>query len=164
MTGVQTCALPIYDPNNPGRIYFSGKGLDYPFKPGFLNKWRLKEVIGESQNQIKAMIARLNRLIEPIDSSLVLSYDTIRKNLAHDLVRERHLAKAVRLLAIENFGNPADQISFLETLYGGKKSKAGLENFAALENEIRSNLLKSGGAAFVEENESSFMEDRKSVV
>jgi len=154
----QKKGIRINDPNNPGRIYFSGKGLDYPFKPGFLNKWRLKEVIGESQNQIKAMIARLNRLIEPIDSSLVLSYDTIRKNLAHDLVRERHLAKAVRLLAIENFGNPADQISFLETLYGGKKSKAGLENFAALENEIRSNLLKSGGAAFVEENESSFMD------
>jgi len=32
---------------------------------------------------------------------------------------------------------------------------------AALENEIRANLLKSGGAAFIEEDESSFLELRK---
>jgi hypothetical protein len=46
-------------------------------------------------------------------------------------------------------------------LYGGKKSKTGTSNHAALENEIRSNLLKSGGAAFVEEDENSFLELRK---
>jgi hypothetical protein len=36
-----------------------------------------------------------------------------------------------------------------------------LSNTAGLENEIRSNLLKSGGAAFVEEDENSFLELRK---
>ena len=34
-------------------------------------------------------------------------------------------------------------------------------NPVALENEIRSNLLKAGGAAFVEEDESSFLELKK---
>ena len=54
-------------------------------------------------------------------------------------------------------------ISFisLKRFYGGKKSKTGLSNPAALENEIRSNLLKSGGAAFVEEDEKSFLELKK---
>jgi hypothetical protein len=73
-------------------------------------------------------------------------------------VRERHLAKALRNLAAESFQSPDDQLHFLETLYGGKQSKTGLSNPAALENEIRSNLLKSGGAAFVEEDERSFLE------
>jgi len=157
----QKNGIRINDPNNPGRIYFSGKGLDYPFDTGWMQKRQLKSVIKESQIQVKAMIAKLNELIKKIDPSVKLSYETIKKRFAHDLVRERHIAKALRILALENFETPEQQIGFLETLYEGKKSKTGLSNPAALENEIRSNLLKSGGAAFVEEDESSFLELKK---
>jgi len=153
--------IRINDPNNPGRIYFSGKGLDYPFHTGFMLRKQLKSVIRESQVQIKAMISKLNQLIEQENPSLKLSYETIKKEYAHDLVRERHIAKALRILTIRKFSAPEEQLHFLETLYGGKKSKTGLSNAAALENEIRSNLLKSGGAAFVEEDENSFLELRK---
>jgi len=157
----QQKGIRINDPNNPGRIYFSGKGLDYPFHAEWLQKRKLKKVIRESQLQMKAMIIKLNNLIQANNPSLSLSYDSIRKKYAHELVRERHLAKAVRNLAVENFSSSEEQLLFLETLYGGKKSKAGLSNPAALENEIRSNLLKSGGAAFVEEDEKSFLELKK---
>ncbi|HBE41289.1 MAG TPA: hypothetical protein DDW27_08815 [Bacteroidales bacterium] len=159
----QKKGIRINDPNNPGRIYFSGKGLDYPFNPGWFNRLRLQSVINESQLQIKAMIFKLNELLRSINPSLTITYDSVKNRFAHDLVRERHLAKAIRHLAAENFNSPEDQIHFIETLYGGKKSKAGLDNHAALENEIRSNLLKSGGPAFVEENERSFLELRKIV-
>lgn len=157
----QQKGIRINDPNNPGRIYFSGKGLDYPFHTGFMLRKQLKSVIKESQVQIKAMISKLNQLIQSENTSLSLSYETIKKKYAHDLVRERHIAKALRILAIESFPTPEDQLHFLERLYGGKKSKPGLSNTSALENEIRSNLLKSGGAAFVEEDESSFLELKK---
>jgi hypothetical protein len=160
----QKKGIRINDPNNPGRIYFSGKGLDYPFHTGFILRKQLKSVIRESQNQIKAMIAKLNLLIEHQDTLLKLSYEAIKKKYAHDLVRERHIAKALRIMTSENFSTPDDQLHFLETLYGGKKSKTGLSNSAALENEIRSNLLKSGGAAFVEEDESSFLELKKIIM
>jgi hypothetical protein len=151
----------INDPNNPGRIYFCGKGLDYPFELGWLSKRELNNVIKESQNQIKAMIGKLNQLIEKENPALILSYDNIKKEFAHELVRERHIAKALRMNALRKSVNPDEQVEFLEKLYGGKKSKAGIENASALENEIRSNLLKSGGAAFVEEDEKSFLELRK---
>jgi hypothetical protein len=154
----QKLGIRINDPNNPGRIYFSGKGLDYPFHTGFLLRKQLKSVIRESQVQIKAMISKLNLLIEPVDPSLKFTYENIKKEFAHDLVRERHIAKALRMAVISRFQTPEEQLLFIEKLYGGKKSKAGLSNSAALENEIRSNLLKSGGAAFVEEDESSFLE------
>jgi hypothetical protein len=157
----QEKGIRINDPNNPGRIYFSGKGLDYPFHTGFILRKQLKSVIRESQNQIKAMIAKLNKLIEQKDPSLRLSYETIKKLYAHDLVRERHIAKALRILATTKFTTAEDQLSFLESLYGGKKSKTGLSDAAALENEIRSNILKSGGTAFVAEDESSFLELKK---
>jgi hypothetical protein len=157
----QQKGIRINDPNNPGRIYFSGKGLDYPFHTGFILKKQLKSVIKESQNQVKEMISRLNRLIRFENPTLFLSYETIKKKYAHDLVRERHIAKALRILAVESYPTQDDQINFLEKLYGGKKSKAGMSDEAALENEIRSYLLKSGGKAFVEETESSFLELKK---
>ena len=157
----QKKGIRINDPNNPGRIYFSGKGLDYPFHTGFMLRKQLKSVIRESQVQIKAMISKLNLLIEPINPSLKFSYENIKKEFARDLVRERHIAKALRTVAIREFPTPEQQLHFIETLYGGKNSKTGLSNSAALENEIRSNLLKSGGAAFVEEDEKSFLELEK---
>jgi hypothetical protein len=157
----QEKGIRINDPNNPGRIYFSGKGLDYPFHTGFMLKQQLRNVIRESQGQIKAMIDKLNMLIEKQDPSLRLTYDMVKKEYAHDLVRERHLAKALRILAEKNFPNAEKQLEFIEGLYNGKKSKTGSGKPAAFENEIRSNLLKSGGAAFVEEDEKSFLELKK---
>ena len=65
------------------------------------------------------------------------------------------------MLAERNYSDPGQQLGFIEALYGNKKSKTGLANKAALENEIRSNLVKSGGAAFVEEDERSFLDLRK---
>ncbi len=157
----QKRGIRINDPNNPGRIYFSGKGLDFPFSPGWLQKKRLSNIKKESQKQIRAMITRLNGIIEPVNPSLKINYENIKERFAENLVRERHLAKAVRQLAVDNYPSGDNQVKFIETLYGGKKSKAGINNPAQLENEIRSNLLKAGGAAFVEENESSFLELKK---
>lgn len=157
----QKNGIRINDPNNPGRIYFSGKGLDYPFRLNWFLKWQLKRVIRESQNQIKAMTGKLNQLIQQVNPALKLNYEEIKKRFAHDLVRERHLAKAIRNIAAENFSTTGDQLQFIESLYGGRKSRAGMNNTAALENEIRSNLLKAGGAAFFEEDESSFLDLKK---
>jgi hypothetical protein len=157
----QKKGIRINDPNNPGRIYFSGKGLDYPFKVSWLQKRQLRMVKKESQAQIKAMIVKLNHLIQQEKPDIELSYSTVKKMYAHELVRERHIAKALRELVINTSPVEEEQSHFLESLYGGKKSKTGMSKPAALENEIRANLLKSGGAAFVEEDESSFLELRK---
>ena len=154
----QKKGIRINDPNNPGRIYFCGKGLDYPFNPGLLQKLKLNSVIKESQNQMKAMISKLNSIISPINPAIVLSYEDIKIKYARELVRERHLARAVRSAAAKNYPEPEEELRFIESVYGGKKSKTGIGNDAGLENEIRSNLLKSGGAAFVEENETAFLD------
>jgi hypothetical protein len=161
LKGEQKKDIRINDPNNPGRIYFSGKGLDYPFQLGWFQKRQLKNVKKESQIQIKAMIAKLNHLILNEKPGLNLSYDEIKKQFAHELVRERHIARALRELISSSSASEEEQLNFIESLYGGKKSKIGLSDPAALENEIRSNLLKSGGAAFVEEDENSFLELKK---
>ena len=151
----QRKGIRINDPNNPGRIYFCGKGLDYPFHTGWYQKKQLDRVIAESQNQIRAMITKLNSLIGSVNPSLSLSYEYVKNRYARELVRERHLARALRMLAQEEYRD--EPMQFIESLYGGEKSRAGSADPALLENEIRSNLLKSGGAAFVEEDEDSFL-------
>jgi hypothetical protein len=157
----QKKGIRINDPNNPGRIYFSGKGLDYPFQVGWMQKRQLRAVKKDSQAQIKAMIAKLNLLMGHSKPSYKLTYSDIKKDYAHELVRERHIAKALRELSVTISTSTDEQLQFIENLYGGKKSKTGMSNFAALENEIRSNLLKSGGPAFVEEDENSFLNLKK---
>jgi hypothetical protein len=104
------------------------------------------------------MVDRLNGLIRHLHPSLALSYEEIKRTYAQGLVRERHIARALRSLAVENFPSPDEQMRFLESLYGGKKSRTGPSAPAALENEIRANLLKAGGPAFVEEDGRSFLE------
>jgi hypothetical protein len=151
----------INDPNNPGRDYFCGKGLAYAHIPGLIHKLTLQKIKTESQNQIKVMINKLNGLMESIDKSVTLSYDNVKNKYAKGLVRERHLAKAVRQLAVDNYSTPDEQIRFIEALYGGKKSKFPVDESVFLENEIRSNLLKAGGVAYIEENNNSFPELKK---
>ncbi len=153
--------IRLNDPENPGRVYFTGKGLDYPFHTGFMLRKQMKEAVRESQAKVKSMILKLNILIRVAEPSLCLSYETIKRKYAHDLVREHHLSKALRILAAENFPDPEKQISFLEKLYAGKKSNVGISDFPAIEKEISSNLFERGGGAYVEEDESSFLELEK---
>ncbi len=161
MKDCQKSGIRINDPNNPGRIYFSGKGLDYPFHLDGHLLAELAKVREKTQEQLRKMLEKLNSIIEKINPAFVLNFEEIKKRYARELVRERHLAKAVRMLAVDNFSEPDEQIRFIEALCGGKKLKAGMDKPAALENEIRSNLLKAGGAAFVEEDEESFLDPGK---
>lgn len=157
----QKKGIRINDPNNPGRIYFTGKGLDYPFHLDSLYMTRLNSVKEETQNQLKAMISKLNTILAGINPTITLDFEEIKMRYAHHLVRERHITKAVRIAAENHFPGADDRKIFLKTLYGGKETKAGFDNPAALENEIRSNLFKAGGRAFVEEDENSFMDIRE---
>ncbi|HRR16067.1 MAG TPA: hypothetical protein P5320_05030 [Bacteroidales bacterium] len=157
----QQKGIRINDPNNPGRIYFSGKGLDYPFHLETQLLMELEAVKEKTQEQLRQMLDKLNVLITRSATGLSLSFEEVKKRFARELVRERHLAKAVRILAAENFATQEEQLKFIETLYGGKKSKFDMSMPAALENEIRSNLLKAGGEAFVAEDEESFLEPEK---
>lgn len=161
MKDEQKKGVRINDPNNPGRIYFCGKGLDYPFHLSLGRSRELNKVKKETQNQLLAMLSKLNSMISVVNPSLKLDFEEIKERYAHDLVRERHIAKAVRFLAAENYDSPEEQLTFIESLYGGKKSKADMSDPASLENEIRSNLLKAGGKAFVEEDERSFFDLKK---
>ena len=130
----QAAGLRVNDPNNPGRTYISGKGLAYPviLKGEPLRK--LEAVRAESNRQVEQMCAKLNEWLKAEGKPVQLDFNEIREKLTKGSIRERHLAKALRLAMEPDAENPAK-----------------------LENELRSKLLKAGGPAFVPESPEAFL-------
>lgn len=154
----QAAGIRVNDPNNPGRTYFCGKGLDFPVKLPARHRLMLEGVIIESQKQVVAMIDKLNLLLADIKAPFALDYDEVKAKLAKQLVRERHLAKAIRIAINKHFNSESEKITFVSALYDGAAPKANLADNASFEGELRERLLKAGGKAFVAEDEKAFPE------
>ncbi len=154
----QKAGLRVNDPANPGRTYLSGKGLSHPFRLEEPYATMLSNVRDEANRQVEAMCGKLNELLQRKNCGFTLDFTQITDDLAKGQVRERHLAKALRINVYEASGNDESKIrDLLEMLFDGKKLKSSLNNLASVENEIRSNLLKAGGAAFVPEEATAFL-------
>jgi len=154
---LQKKGIRVNDPNNPGRTYFSGKGLDFPETLDTDHSRIVESVKAETHHQVETMVDKTNKILTDIDSGLHLDYQDIRKNYARDLVRERHIAQALRIAIFQKFTTLNERKEFLTKLYDGKEPKANPESHTAVEIEIRNNLLKAGGKAFVEEDEKAFL-------
>jgi hypothetical protein len=157
MKDKQQNGIRINDPNNPGRIYFCGKGLDTTFHTGLINRFRLKKVRARSQEQIKKMIGKVNQLVQEIDERIYIDYSYIRDNFAQQLVRERHIAKAIRVSVEEKISEKHDRDIFYSKLFKVNEFNCDSSRPDLLENQIRAYLLKSGGRAFVPEDEKTFL-------
>ena len=157
----QEAGIRVNDPNNPGRTYISGKGLAFPslLLPG--QQRILDGVVRESNKQVEKMIDLLNRWLEFQSSGIRISVEEIRKEDARHLLRERHVAKALRLKLEESAGDDTSFHKILERVYGGKTSEKRREDMAGIEEELRARLLKAGAPAFVPEDENAFMKVEK---
>lgn len=154
----QQAGLRVNDPGNPGRTYLSGKGLAYPFSLKEPFATQLAEVLKESNAQVVAMVSKLNALLLELSIGFTLDIDHIVKELTQGMIRERHVAKALRLKVYEFCNNDNDAIkALMGRIFVDKALKSDVENHAAVENEIRGNLLKAGGHAFVAEDPKAFL-------
>lgn len=154
----QKTGLRVNDPGNPGRTYISGKGLAFPFRLAEPFATQLAKVRNEANKQVEAMCEKLNELLESKNLGILLNIDWIKENLTKGSIRERHLAKALRLKVYEKCNDNETEIkAVFKEIFGGKELKSSLENIAGVENEIRANLLKAGGAAFVPETAEAFL-------
>ncbi len=154
----QKAGLRVNDPGNPGRTYLSGKGLSYPFKLEEPFAGQLAGVLHEANEQVKSMCEKLNQVLTDNNAGFSLDFDWIVNTLTKGSVRERHLAKALRLKVYEHLENNETAIKeFMCRLFSGKELKSQVNDEAGVENEIRGNLLKAGGAAFVPEDPKAFL-------
>jgi len=153
----QKKGIRINDPNNPGRIYFCGKGISFPVRISEANQKVLFDVIDNSLKQTRQMVQSLNKHLKKIKSRFTLDFDEIQKSFTKGLVRERHIAKALRIEILKHYKNKQEYRSFLKALYDGKESHVENKTPGDLDNELRGTLLKKGGVAFVEEDSGAFL-------
>lgn len=153
----QQAGIRVNDPKNPGRTYISGKGLDYPSSLPPLQQEKLDRIVEGSNKQVASMIELLNKWLEFQDTGIGLSVDEIMETHALHLLRERHVARALRL-KLEEIAKGEDHFkALLAQVYGGKPSDKQISDSAGIEEELRARLLKSGAPAFVPEDENAFM-------
>lgn len=154
---LQETGIRVNDPANPGRTYMSGKGLTNPFKIDKPELALLKQVQHESNVQTAEMVNKLNELLAELKAGFSFDFDELKAKYAKNMLRERHIAKALRIAIEEKFSNPEDKKAFYRKIFSGKEVKSKLTDVAGLENEIRGNLLKAGGRAFVSEDPKAFL-------
>ncbi len=154
---LQEAGIRVNDPNNPGRTYFSGKGLRQPAEMSEKSLKKIKELQEESNRQTYQMVGKLNEFL--VENEIDIQFDSakLHKNLAKNLFRERHIAQAVRIAVFEKEETEAGRKLLFQKIFSGKAVKSPIDNVASLENEIRGNLLKAGGAAFVPEDPKAFL-------
>ncbi|HAQ20270.1 MAG TPA: hypothetical protein DCR40_13725 [Prolixibacteraceae bacterium] len=154
---LQEANVRVNDPANPGRTYLSGKGLTCPLILGGEQLRLLEQVQHESNVQTAEMVKKLNDLLTELNAGFSFDFDEMKAKYAKNMLRERHIAKALRVVIAEKFSSPEDKKAFYTQIFSGKELKSKLTDIAGLENEIRGNLLKSGGRAFVPEDSKAFL-------
>lgn len=154
---LQESGTLVNDPNNPGRTYFSGKGLRQPPQMSEASFGKIRSLQMESNRQTYEMVRKLNDFFDKNLIEMRFDPERLHRQLAMYLFRERHIAQAIRMEVFKKTESPEERKEWLKRIFSGKDVKSSLENQAALENEIRGVLLKAGGAAFVPEDPKAFL-------
>ena len=154
---LQEANVRVNDPANPGRTYFSGKGLTSPLVLAGEQLRLLEQVQQESNVQTAEMVKKLNELLAELNAGFSFDFAELKAKYAKNMLRERHIAKALRIAIDEKFSTPEDKKAFYTQVFSGKEVKSKLTDVSGLENEIRGNLLKTGGRAFVPEDPKAFL-------
>jgi len=103
------------------------------------------------------MVEKLNAFLTELKAGFSFDFDELKAKYAKNMLRERHIAKALRVAIDEKFTTPEEKKTFYTLVFSGKEVKSDLNDVAGLENEIRGNLLKAGGKAFVTEDPKAFL-------
>ena len=154
---LQAAGIRVNDPSNPGRTYFSGKGLRQPAKMSESSFKKVKELQVESNRQTFEMVEKLNAFFAENGIDIQFDAEEVQNRLAKNLFRERHIAQAIRIAVFEKVKDENERKELFTKIFSGKEPKSAMNNVAGLENEIRGTLLKAGGAAFVPEDPKAFL-------
>jgi len=161
--------VKVNDPGNPGRIYFCGKGITR-FAPMNREAKAIIDLIWKNDTgRMAQMIDALARIFEShgvrtgltpgaVKDMIVRRHGSPRETVC---VQERHAAKAFQEALFERVPEAA-RAETLAGIFGAKPKDAA--NAVAVQNDIRSHLMKAGKAAFVEEALVTFEQGRQLVL
>lgn len=169
---LRDAGVKVNDPGNPGKTYICGKGITR-FDEMTPEAARLIDVICHNDSQ--RMIAMIDRMREIFDQRgletgidekaviemIVLRHGSPRKTV---YIQERHISQAFQETLFENV-EADDRVEKLNAILAPGSTKAkDADDFVAMQNDIRSHLMKAGKPAFVDEAFLSFEEAHRLIV
>jgi hypothetical protein len=159
--GLRQSGVKINDPGNPGKYYVCGKGLGRltPMSDDALAL--LDPIRGNDSTRMSKMVSRLSVIFAEAGLDVGLDEAAIKAGIVHRhgcapdsvYLQERHLALAYQeaLFACVEGQNRVEALNLLF----GVPSKCP-DDALQVQSEIRSNLMKAGKCAYVEETFVSF--------
>jgi len=160
---LRDAGIKVNDPGNPGKFYICGKGITR-FDEMTPEAARLNGVIRRNDS---ARMAKMAARMEQIFAERGLETGIEEQAIVEMIVRrhgsdcrtvylqERHLSQAFQEALFRKV-QPQRRIERLTRVIGAEPKTKDPEDFVAIQNEIRSHLMKSGQPAFVEETFISF--------
>lgn len=162
--------VKINDPGNPGKFYLCGKAVTRldPMTP---EASRLLNIIRRNDSaRMAKVVARLAEIFDRCGVRTGLTESGVIERVVHRCgcptsrvyLQERHVCQAFQ----ERFFDivPAAQRIAVLTKILGVAPKAAPEDAVKIQNEIRSQLLKAGKPAYVEETFVNFEEARRLII
>lgn len=155
--------IKLNDPGNPGKFYICGKGITR-FDEMTPDAARLINLIRRNDSMRMAkMVERMEKtcsergLETDIDEKAVVDMIVARHGSDRSTVylQERHVSQAFQEALCEKV-EPDERIERLSRVLGAETKAKDPEDFVAIQNDIRSHLMKAGQPAFVEETSISF--------
>jgi len=168
---LRAAGVKVNDPGNPGKTYLCGKGITR-FAPMSDAAKRLINVIRRNDSQrMAAMIDRLRTIFQErgletnLNERAVIELVERRHGSPRETVylQERHVSQAFQEALFERV-RPDERLERLNMLLGAKPQAAGPDDHVAIQNDIRSHLMKAGKAAFVDEAYLSFEDAQRLVL
>jgi hypothetical protein len=168
---LRDAGIKINDPGNPGKFYICGKGITRfdemtPDAAGLIDVIRRND-----STRMARMVQRMERVFTErglrtdVDEDSVVDM-IVRRHGSHRntvYLQERHVSQAFQEALFRKI-EPAGRIERLNDLLGAETKARDPEDFVAMQNDIRSHLMKAGQPAFVEETFISFYDARRLIL
>ena len=149
--------VKINDPGNPGKFYICGKGITR-FAPMNAKASELLGTIRKNDStRMAAMVDRLAAIFDRHDIKTGLTEQAVIDRVAarnqvprnRVYLQERHICQAFQERLFD-LVPPEKRAGAMERLFG-TSTKSKIDDFVAIQNEIRSHLMKAGKPAYVDE-------------
>ena len=154
---LKTAGVKVNDPDNPGRMYLCGKGITR-FSPMPAEAQRLMQQIREADRvRIEVMIERVTAVMQNKGIRTTVTAKSVQSALARRYavpvstvyLQERHVAQAFQEALFAQVGS-GERAATLARVLGAQCMAP--DDPVAVQNQIRSCLMKAAKPAYVEES------------
>jgi hypothetical protein len=155
---LRAAGIKVNDPGNPGKMYICGKGMTR-FAPMTPEAQRVLDLIRHADaTRTAQLVERVSQVLaqrglpNQIDAQAVIDRVVRRHGVPRETVylQERHVAQAFQEYLFDHVP-AAQRIAKLTTLLGAPPRIASPEDAVAVQNELRSHLMKADKVAYVDE-------------